>query len=387
MTIAYAMTSSADAEAHAQLDFADASLAIPPLAWAKAAGSAATAQLTASLSGDRVAALHDVTFSGGGLEAALDADFDAGGLARLDIAHLAVGETDAAGTLVRRADGGWHVVITGAGFDATGLAKMLRSGAPDTTLSTAFDLDATLGRVILAAGHEARRVHGHLVSDGAHWQTASVDASLAGGAAVRLRYGVAAKDRRFSLRSDDFGGLIHLVGVADNVRGGKLQVSGNAVDDGPRRRLDLAVTGENFRLVDASMLAKLLSLTSYSGVRALLSGEGVPFSHLSAHILYGDDRMTINDFRATGSVIGVNASGTVDRDGGTLDLAGTLVPAFRLNTVLGMIPKIGDFLLGGSGEGVFGANFAITGALDDPAVSVDFLSALAPGALRKLLPQ
>ena len=68
----------------------------------------------------------------------------------------------------------------------------------------------------------------------------------------------------------------------------------------------------------------------------------------------------------------------------TIGLTGTLIPSFRLNTVLGSIPKIGNWLLGGSGEGLFGANFSITGALDNPDISVNLLSALAPGALRKL---
>ncbi len=68
----------------------------------------------------------------------------------------------------------------------------------------------------------------------------------------------------------------------------------------------------------------------------------------------------------------------------TLDISGTLVPAYVLNTVLGNIPVLGNLLLGGAGQGIFAANFRIAGPLGDPKVSVNPLSALAPGVLRRL---
>jgi hypothetical protein len=41
-------------------------------------------------------------------------------------------------------------------------------------------------------------------------------------------------------------------------------------------------------------------------------------------------------------------------------------------------------LLGGKGEGIFAANFKIAGPVSNARISVNPLSALAPGALRKL---
>jgi hypothetical protein len=45
---------------------------------------------------------------------------------------------------------------------------------------------------------------------------------------------------------------------------------------------------------------------------------------------------------------------------------------------------LGNLLLGGEGQGLFAANFSLTGGFDDPKVSVNPLSALAPGFLRNL---
>ena len=66
-----------------------------------------------------------------------------------------------------------------------------------------------------------------------------------------------------------------------------------------------------------------------------------------------------------------------------LELSGTLVPAYSLNSVLGYLPVLGPILLGGKGEGIFGANFKIAGPVSDPKIAVNPLSALAPGVLRK----
>ncbi|MDH3596031.1 MAG: hypothetical protein OEM93_14410, partial [Rhodospirillales bacterium] len=67
-----------------------------------------------------------------------------------------------------------------------------------------------------------------------------------------------------------------------------------------------------------------------------------------------------------------------------LDLEGTIVPAYTFNRILGAIPILGRILTGGEGEGLFAFTYEMKGALDDPEVSVNPLSALAPGFLRGL---
>jgi hypothetical protein len=48
------------------------------------------------------------------------------------------------------------------------------------------------------------------------------------------------------------------------------------------------------------------------------------------------------------------------------------------------VPFIGEYLVGGKDEGIFGIDYRAKGSLDNPDVSVNPLSALAPGALRKM---
>jgi uncharacterized protein YhdP len=116
----------------------------------------------------------------------------------------------------------------------------------------------------------------------------------------------------------------------------------------------------------------------------MLSGSGIPFSTLRGDFSYSNDHIVLENLLAYGGAIGVTASGVADLGRDRLDLQGTLVPAYTLNSIIGNIPLIGSLLLGGEGQGLFAANYRVTGSTTNPQVSVNPLSALAPGFLRRL---
>ena len=77
--------------------------------------------------------------------------------------------------------------------------------------------------------------------------------------------------------------------------------------------------------------------------------------------------------------------GNLFRNADVLDLEGTMIPAYALNSVFGHIPLLGEIFTGGEkGGGVFAATYRMTGPIEEPMVSVNPLSALAPGILRNV---
>ena len=70
--------------------------------------------------------------------------------------------------------------------------------------------------------------------------------------------------------------------------------------------------------------------------------------------------------------------GRLDRTARRIELRGNLFPAHTLNSALGKIPFIGEFLVGGEDQGIFGIAFRVSGNLDKPDVQVNPLTALAP---------
>ena len=59
------------------------------------------------------------------------------------------------------------------------------------------------------------------------------------------------------------------------------------------------------------------------------------------------------------------------------------MPAYGVNNLFGQLPVIG-ILVGGSQEGLIGLNYRVTGKFSSPQLTVNPLSAIAPGFLRKI---
>jgi hypothetical protein len=57
---------------------------------------------------------------------------------------------------------------------------------------------------------------------------------------------------------------------------------------------------------------------------------------------------------------------------------------FGINSVLGNIPLLGTLITSKEGEGIIGMTYSVTGNTDEPVASVNPLSALAPGILRRI---
>jgi hypothetical protein len=382
--VAYTTVEPKRAAATVALGLKDATVEIDKLNWTKPPGVVATAALDLDLVDGHVRNIKQATINGGGADSRLSVAFDTGNkLKRVDAPRLILGETDASGTISRRAEGGWQVELQGLSFDASGLASHLDSGSSGA-LDEPLVVDATLERLILGPKREARGLRAQVYYDGVHWQAASVDANLFGGGKARLRFGKAGGQRSLQLTTDDFGGLMRLTGVSENIAGGHLQITGQVEDRGPKRILRGKVEGADYRLANAPLFARLLSLASFTAIGSLLSGEGIPFTRLTAEFALSDGKLDIAVLRAYGGAIGVNVSGSFDTNTETLDISGTLVPAYTINSVLGNVPLLGPLLLGGEGQGIFAANFKIAGPVSDARISVNPLSALAPGVLRKL---
>jgi uncharacterized protein YhdP len=140
----------------------------------------------------------------------------------------------------------------------------------------------------------------------------------------------------------------------------------------------------NFRLEGAPLVAKVLSVASLTGILNVLTGQGIDFSQFDATITFVNGGIYTDDLRSHGSALGFTGRGSVDLKKQTIDLQGTVVPAYSLNSVLGNIPLLGTILTGPQGGGVFAANYRMRGSLDDPEVTVNPLATLAPGILRNI---
>jgi len=60
------------------------------------------------------------------------------------------------------------------------------------------------------------------------------------------------------------------------------------------------------------------------------------------------------------------------------------VPACGVNSVLSNIPLLGDIIASKKGEGILSATYSATGNMEQPNISTNPLSMLAPGIFRRI---
>jgi hypothetical protein len=383
ITATYSLNAAKTAQAVATIDLSNSTLSLPWFGWTKAENVPATARVTLDLADDKVMSVPKASITGADIDAQAAIGFGADGVDRVIVDHLAIGKSDVHGSLTIGDDGRWTINARGKSLDASALVKEI-DRRPDQDEPPPLTIDAQLDKLILGPGREANHVSAKLSSDGQHWTGASILLGLGDKAAATVNFGGAAGDGEFKLATDDFGELLRVADIYDNVRGGTFGLTGKAEDRNGKRMLIVDASGADYRVVGAPALARLLSIASLSGAGALLSGQGIPFNRLAGQVIFTGDLISLDGLRAYGGALGINASGNIDRVTGQMSIAGTLVPAYTLNSVLGNIPVLGNLLLGGEGQGIFAANFRLYGPRDDPKVSVNPLSTLAPGVLRNL---
>lgn len=140
-----------------------------------------------------------------------------------------------------------------------------------------------------------------------------------------------------------------------------------------------------FQIVKAPMLARLLKIASpFAFVELFNRGTGLEFSELKGRFCLKPDVLILRKGIATGPSLGMTLGGVIDRKNKTLNLRGTIIPAYMLNAFFSYIPILGKLLAGGKGEGIFSVGFSIQGPQSDPQISSNPLSVLTPGFLKKL---
>ena len=117
---------------------------------------------------------------------------------------------------------------------------------------------------------------------------------------------------------------------------------------------------ENFKVVNAPGMVKLLSLADLGGLADLAEGEGLSFDLLEIKMEKTKEILKIDEILAIGPSISVLMEGYQTKN--LTSLRGTLVPAKTLNNIISKIPVLGDIIIPKeAGEGLFGISFKLKG--------------------------
>ena len=374
-----------EARIQARFNLQPAAMRIDALQWGKKPGQPGEMSLTASLPPQGPTRISNLVLTAADLALSGQAEIAGGKLTHAEFDRVTVGQSDFTAAVRRDPDGGFAVDVRGPRFDFRPyLDDMLQSKAPNAEKSPPLRLTASFGQLILTDDRWLTGFAATAARLDDQWSTVDASGTLGADAPMRLTIRPAGKRRQLLLTSNDAGAVLKAIGVSDNTVGGVIKLQAEMQDDLPEAPIKGTIQMDKFKVVKAPLMARILTVASLSGITALLSGEGISFVRAEVPFVWIGSSIKIEQARAWGSEIGFTADGTLDRASDTANLNGTIVPAYTINTVLGSIPLIGKLLVSKEGEGIFGITYKISGPLGDPVVSVNPLSALAPGILRRM---
>jgi hypothetical protein len=217
----------------------------------------------------------------------------------------------------------------------------------------------------------------------------ALDASgqLNGKSAMAVKLDTANGQRVIRAETHDAGSAFRLIGFYPKVDGGEASLEVN-LDTGEPGTKSGTLWARNFVLLGDQVISDVLSDPHSQAALGTKKQRTVQtrlaFNQLRAPFSVGNGQFQLKDAYMNGPVLGATMRGGVNFKTQVVELGGTYVPLYGLNSALGSIPVLGGIFVGRQGEGVVGITFAIQGKLDDPDVLVNPMSVLTPGIFRQI---
>lgn len=374
-------------ESSAVIDLTHAALNVAALGWLKPEQEPATLEIKARKQSESMK-VSSFTLSGKDVEATGSATIAKGfsGIEQLSLGKTKVGNTELHKLEYAYAGNNLRVDVSGKSLD---LSAWMEDDSESSEFSfanfPAVAFKADIAQLTLSKRAGIRNFKGEMTCDAKRCQNAEITGLTGDSKEFTLRILKNPKGKRqFSLHAADAGMFLKAFGASEpDIEGGTLSISGNYDELSVGSILHGKMVISNYTVRKAPVLARILSLASFTGVLDLLQGGGISFSKLNAPFTLQNDIVKFEKAKAYGGSIGITADGTVQFPKRMMDLSGTVVPAYALNNMIGKVPLVGPLLTGG-GAGVIGFDYRVKGTAKEPDVSVNPLSLLTPGFLRNL---
>jgi len=354
--------------------------------WVKPAGRPARATYTMVKTGKTVR-LDDMSIDGAGVTVRGSVEFDsANELTAANFPVFALSDGDKMTLKADRSlDGVLHVSMRGDIYDGRNFVKSSLAGTtPDKSKQKQSDLDLDV-KVGTVAGHNGETLRGldlKLSRRSGHIRSFVMTSKIGRDTPLNGDLRVRARDNHqvIYFETDDAGALFRFADMYPRMYGGQMWV---AMDPPTQEQSPQVGTLyiRRFTVRGEPVLEKVVS-----GAPGAAGTTGVNFSEMRADFTRVPGKTSIRDGIVRGPLVGATIEGNIDYTRDDVHLRGTFVPFYGINNMFGQIPIVGLFLGGGNKEGLLGINYEAVGTPGAPRITVNPVSAIAPGLLRKFIP-
>ncbi|AQU86970.1 hypothetical protein B0W47_05160 [Komagataeibacter nataicola] len=182
------------------------------------------------------------------------------------------------------------------------------------------------------------------------------------------------------------GDLLHDMKVTDEMQGGVTDITGQFDDSSATAPFSGTVHMGPFKLRNVPSVVRLANNASIYGWLRAPHAPGMQIEQLNAPVKMDEGNIRISDGLVSNASLGATVSGDVNLEKKTLNLDGTIIPAFAVNAAPGHLPGLLGWLFSPEKNGgVVSATYQVTGPMGNPAVHVNPYAMLLPGFLRNLM--
>ena len=353
--------------------------------WLKPAGKPARATYTLVKTG-QTTRFDDLTIAGSGatVKGSVELD-DASEIVSANFPVFSVSDGDKVSLKADRgSDGVLRVAMRGDIFDGTNFVKSSLAGATaekSKHKQTDLDLDIKIATVVGHNGETLRGLDLKLMRRGDRIRSFAMNAKIGRDTPLNgdLRLRASDNHQVIFFETDDAGALFRFTDMYPRMFGGQMWVAMDppTPDQAPQV---------------GTLYIRNFVVRGEPGLDRVVAGApgqgqgGVQFSEMHCEFTRVPGRMAVRDGVVRGPVVGATIEGQIDYVKNDVHLRGTFVPFYGLNNMFGQLPIVGLILGGGSNEGLLGITYEAVGPPSAPRITVNPVTAIAPGLLRKFIP-
>ena len=278
---------------------------------------------------------------------------------------------------------GKKVMIKGRSFDASNLSKFFKQKNDINRLeliSKDFEIDFTNIIVPLSEKIKNFKLIGKIKNGKFTKISSKGDFGNNNFLDISLKSDNLNKKKYLEIYSDKPQPLLAEFGFFKGLTGGKMLFSSIIESNYSNSKLKI----EDFKVINAPGMVKLLALADLGGLADLAEGEGLSFDILEINMKRTNDTLQLNEIIALGPSISVLMEGY--QTPSITSLKGNLVPAKTLNTIISKIPVLGDIIIPKEvGEGLFGISFKMKGPPGNVKTTINPIRTVTPRFIQKII--
>jgi hypothetical protein len=353
--------------------------------WVKAAGKPVRATYT-MIKTAQTTRFDDLSIAGSGTTVKGSVEInDAGNIVAANFPVFSMSEGDKVSLKADRGnDGVLRVALRGDIIDGTKFVKSALSGAnteKSKRKQVDLDLDMKIGTVVGHNGETLRGLDLKMIRRDEHIRSFAMSAKIGRDTPLNgdLRLRASDKHQVIFFETDDAGALFRFTDMYPRLFGGEMWLAMDPPTPDHAPQIGTLYI-RNFIVRGEPGLDRIVAGAPGQGQ------SGVQFSEMHCEFTRVPGRMSVRDGVVRGPIVGATIEGQIDYVKNDIHMRGTFVPFYGLNNMFGQIPIVGLILGGGSNEGLVGITYEAVGPPGAPRITVNPVTAIAPGLLRKFIP-